>query len=271
VDARTASGSRSQASASLHADLDARIDRFFALEDGQPPHYAHLKSALRLSRSTGAEFDGATLISDLYACLEQTLDRSKRTPSRENWRYQKKLHIASHNPSPEKKLEKMIARSEGEDWVNQVPTASGLLTSGERHRNIDLVHRVHSSGYELIELKAASDTPLFAAMEILKYGLVFLYSRRHRNRLGYSAALNPLLWADEIHLRVLAPADYYHRFAFGWLVPCLNQGLAETLRPELDQGLTIDFDFQVFPDGFLPSATGRALLEALAGRRPAYP
>jgi hypothetical protein len=107
-------------------------------------------------------------------------------------------------------------------------------------------------------------------MEILKNGLVFLYSRRHRERLGYAAALNPLLWADDIHLRVLAPADYYEDFQLGWLVPLLNEGFAAALCPELDHGLTIDFGFQAFPEGFSPGVTGRGLLTALASRQVAY-
>jgi hypothetical protein len=214
--------------------------------------------------------DGAALVPELYARLEQNLNQSPRTPSLQNWRYQKKLKIDASNPSREKQLEKAIARLGGTEWVNQTPTSSGLLTSGERQRNIDLVHRLHATGYEFIELKVKSDTPRFAAMEILKNGLVFLYSRRHRDRLGYSRERNPLLWASEVHLRVLAPADYYRQFALGWLAPLLRYGLTATLRPEVDRDLTIDFDFQAFPDKFSPSDLENGLLEALDARRRAY-
>ena len=111
--------------------------------------------------------------------------------------------ISKNNPSLEKQLEKAIVRDLDEEWTNQMPTASGLVTSGERQRNIDLAHFRGMREFELIELKVESDTPLFAAIEILKNGITYLFSRRHRERLGYRESDQAPLWADVIHLRVL--------------------------------------------------------------------
>jgi hypothetical protein len=94
----------------------------------------------------------------------------------ENWRFAKKTYIADRNTSPEKTLEKTIAKITDADWVNQVPTASGLWNaSADTHRNIDLVHRLGPKQYEFIELKVETDTPLKAAMESLIYGC-FMFS-----------------------------------------------------------------------------------------------
>src|SRR5690349_862298 len=83
-----------------------------------------------------------------------------KRPSAQNWRFQSMLGIAAHNQSPEKTLEKAIARLVQHDgWVNQVPTASGLFqASRDKSRNIDLVRRVAARSYEFIELKVHSDT-----------------------------------------------------------------------------------------------------------------
>jgi hypothetical protein len=86
-----------------------------------------------------------------------------RSPSEENWRFKEKPDISPDSKLLEKTLEKTIARRCGDDWVNQVPTASGLVGSGERQRNLDLVHRLSETQYDLIELKVGSDTPLYAA------------------------------------------------------------------------------------------------------------
>jgi len=108
-------------------------------------------------------------------------------------------------------------------------------------------------------------------MEILKNGLVFLYSRRHRARLGYSAMMNPVVWAEAAHLRVLADEAFYEDFAaLGWLVRFLNRGLHATLSPDLDWNLSIDFAFEAFPKGFSVEARGDELREALAARRLFY-
>ena len=178
--------------------------------------------------------------------------------------------ISKNNPSLEKQLEKAIVQDLGEEWTNQMPTASGLVTSGERQRNIDLVHLRDVREFELIELKVGSDTPLFAAIEILKNGMTYLFSRRHRERLGYRDSDQAPLWADVIHLRVLAPTGYFHGYNFGWLERFLNEALAALVDPILDGSLRMDFSFERFSSSFKPEARGEDLVREMALREPVW-
>jgi hypothetical protein len=77
----------------------------------------------------------------------------------------------------EKQLQKQIAiYLENEGWGNDVPTASGLVNARGRQMNVDLAHRI-TDGFELIELKLESNTPYDAALQILRYGAVYMLYR----------------------------------------------------------------------------------------------
>jgi hypothetical protein len=108
---------------------------------------------------------------------------ANRDRSRENWRWQRlRTQIAPHNGGAEVKLERAIAAAcEATrccDWANRIPAASGLIAgAGDGRRAIDLVHRRGDRHFELIELKIASDTPLYAAVEIIGYGCLWLLAR----------------------------------------------------------------------------------------------
>jgi hypothetical protein len=208
------------------------------------PHYRHKTAALRLT-SKPSSFDAHALferiVERMHKNWSDAQDLNPRSPSEENWRWEKQLHISENNRSPEKRCEKEIAACCGEDWVNQVPTASGLLDgSGEKQCNIDLVHRVAPEEYEFIELKYESGTPLYAAFEILKYGLLYVFSRRYAEPLGYSGATKEILGARMVHLKVVAPYAYYGYFSTKWLQEETNRGLS-CLRPE---GYRMDFKFE---------------------------
>jgi hypothetical protein len=164
--------------------------------------------------------------------IENNWAAPHRTPSVENWRWKKNRGLRPENASKEKILEKRIANIMNINRVNQMPTASGLLNStGGKLHNIDLAHRVSSDEYEFIELKWGSDTPLFAAFEILKYGLLYLFSRKHAFELGYALEEKPILKANAVALIVLAPSGYYERYS----------SLTKWLDKELDAALN-DYD-----------------------------
>ena len=77
---------------------------------------------------------------------------------------------AAHNTSKEVLLERAIVKAMGEDWSNQMPTASGVLGShADKRSSVDLVWRKCPTSFTLMELKVDSDTPLFAAVECLFY------------------------------------------------------------------------------------------------------
>lgn len=222
------------------------------------PHYRHKSSALALNGKPPYFSASAILRAALDRIYENwhTAQRiSPRRASAENWRWKKQLHISDKNKSPEKQVEKRIAAICDENWVNQVPTASGLVnSSSEQHCNIDLVHRISANQIEFIELKYDSDTPLFAAFEILKYALLYVFSRAFAKELGYPFQGNPILDACFVRLCVLAPPEYYRSYMLDWLQPELNAGLSSLGL----NGYKMDFRFESMPWPY-DGDVGRAL------------
>ncbi len=230
------------------------IDNHLEVEDiGRSPHFAHKTSCLRLSKGPPAGVDVGQMISEMLACLEKNWGKSPRRkyadPSNENWRFKKQLHISSKNTSPEKLVEKGIIHISSKNLVNQVPTASGLWDhKSDRHRNVDLVHRLGPKEFEFIELKIESDTPLKASMEILLYGILYIFSRRLYDE---SVKQNKeLLQAEKVHLRVLAPLSYYAPYDIAWLEMAIDSGLRSFLSTLDNVGFDMDFLFEAFPENF---------------------
>src|SRR5205085_2242017 len=107
-------------------------------------------------------------------------------------------------------LQKQIAIClENEGWGNDLNTASGLVNSGGRHMNVDLVHKI-KDGFELIELKVEADSPYDAALQILRYGAVYMLYRLEPE-LAKRFKGNSLMCAKRIVLEVLAPSRYYRQ------------------------------------------------------------
>lgn len=134
-----------------------------------------------------------------------------RKPSSENWRHERKTAISDINRSPEVVLERAIVTSaelgDLPEWYNQIPVASGLVNSrSDKRAALDLA-RVSDNSVDLIELKWASDTPLYALFEVLRYGLALLLCRENAKTFGYCG--RPLVEASALNLVVLAPAAYY--------------------------------------------------------------
>ena len=250
--------------------VDEIIDRSLGITHiGKAPHYKHIKSCKLLRRNPDS-FDGYEILSKIYDRIEKNYQHPENRvhvsgPSRANWRFEKVPNMDPRNPSEEKILEKTIAKWASEDWVNQVPTSSGIInSSSDKLRNIDLVHRLSKGVYEFIELKIKSDTPLYAAFEITINGLIFLLSR-----VNYKAQWlkeKPMLAANEIILQTLAPGNFYSRFKLDWLEKELNNGLRKIVFEKLQGKLKVRFEFTEFPKEFALPVEKEELLEALAGR-----
>ena len=194
--------------------------------------------------------DFEALISDLYNQIES--NRSDRMPSRENWRLERQTTISPVNRSPEVLLERAIAVLGGrgilDEWYNQIPVASGLIDGcADKRAAIDLL-RLSDKKVEFVELKWGSDNPAFAAFEIFRYGLVYLFSYVNRASFGYKES--PLMEVGRVSLRVLAPQIFYSDCKLAWLGKGLSKGIREISEKMTGQAITMDFGFMAFSAGF---------------------
>lgn len=190
---------------------------------------------------------------------------ANRDRSRQNWRWELQTQISPANRSPEVVLERAVARAcesaGSSDWANQIPVASGLVAgAADGRRAIDLGLRRGERAYELIELKIASDTPLYAAVELLGYASLWLLARRNP-----PSHQPELLDAERIDLRVLAPAAFYAPFDLMALERSVDRGVRSLGREE---GVMLRFRFDVLPDSLSgsPLPEGAELLGLMRDR-----
>lgn len=185
----------------------------------------HISALQDLSSS-----DGPLPIEAIYSKIEDNYQLGGATANKDrslqNWRWPRlQTEIAARNTSREVCIERAIVnacdRLGRADWANRVPVASGLIAGArESRRAIDLVRRRGERHFELIELKFASDTPLYAAAEIIGYACLWLIARGDR-----PARESALLDANRLDLRVLAPIDYYARYTLTRLEDALDAGV----------------------------------------------
>jgi hypothetical protein len=256
---------------SILAGVDAIVDRALGVSNigGTAPHYRHLTAYRAVVN--GPLIDGKTLIDTIY---RRIVANWPGTPVRgdENWRWEKKTYMDERNSSPEKRFEKTVA-TECVEWYNMIPVASGVLPEvQEGGRRIDLARQCSAGWLELVELKVGDhcDTPLHAAVEIIGYGLIYLFSRRYRKELGYDSR-NILLSANRISLKVLAPAISYSQGSLASFEAELNRGLAELVSSQNVDRLTMDFRFEQLPANFELECACKSPCEVMTRRSAVYP
>lgn len=255
-----------------------------SLFGARPVEYQQI-TALRLLADSSAENpDGVALVRSLY---ENTIERWRevngrfpRRASSQNWRFELYPTISDQNHSIEKQVEKRIAllaqqgRLVRNDWANQIPVASGLLNANaDKKACVDLAQRTAPACFDLIELKmdVGSGHAVFAAMEALRYGVMYLFARRHARELGYVLGGSGMLGAQRIRLIVLAPASYYHGVPprlLLYLCDALNAGIAAACRNDGPAGLSMELDFEQLGEPFSWPCSDDQLIEALLRRRP---
>lgn len=197
------------------------------------------------------------LVSALFSQIESNW--AGRIPSPMNWALRRQTEINPINISPEVLLERAIVilaeRGLLPGWYNQLPIASGLIDEkSDKRAAVDLI-RVAGSHAELIELKWESDTPAYAAFEILRYGLAFLFCRKMQEQFKYSAY--PLMKVERISLRVLAPCEYYAYADLAFLQNAMGIAIERLFREQTHGALQGDFLFLSFPPQFrLPFGNG---------------
>lgn len=139
------------------------------------------------------------------------------------------------------------ARGNRRDWCNQVPVASGFTVERLTRCAIDMVYRRSAQAYDFVELKLDSNSPSYAAVEVLQYGSLWLLSRdaAARGLLVYPSA--SLLGARNIRLSVLAPASFYGKERFRAFQTGVNRALSELAGPFRAD---MSFRFERFRDSF---------------------
>lgn len=224
------------------------------------------RSALH-SLQIPAGIDIASIVHEVIAANWSAGGASEnKDRSRQNWRWTLQPQIGGANRSPEVVLERAIAAACAaagrKDWANQIPVASGLIEgASDGRRAIDLAQRMDDGSYVLIELKIASDTPLYAAVELLGYASLWLLARKD------PPATNPLLLAAErIDLRVLAPSAFYAPFKLRTLERAVHDGICSLGAAN---GVQLSFAFDVLPSAITtkPMPPGDMLLNELASRQ----
>jgi len=239
---------------------------------GKPPCYRHRSAALELSRRNTPITGTRDFLEGSYAQIHNNwlaaIDTGYSKPSIENWRWKRHLELSPANTSPELILERGIIDACGDNWSNQMPTASGLVgPATDKRAAVDLVRRHDSTTYSMIELKVNSDNPLFAAIEILMYGLLFLWSKNNLEQLGYGEQAQPVLAANNVTLSVLAPSNYYSDFDLTILAAALNSGLDEIGKRN---GVKLGFEFCHLGTDCAPDSTPELIRSAINNRRAVW-
>ena len=232
------------------AGVDELVDQTLGISQigHTSPHYRHVR-AYRTVRWR-PRIDGGKLLAGMYRRIAANWPGTTCRSS-QNWRWEKKTFISDVNESLEKQFEKAVA-AQCPEWVNMIPVASGVLPDVEEGgRRIDLARSCGEGDYEFLELKLGKhcDTPLHAAIELLGYGLIYLFSREHRDRLGYDPR-NLLLSATRIRLRVVAPKASYLPGSLLALQEELNRGLVDLVSVKFPGCLDMDFCFEQLPADF---------------------
>ncbi|MCX6607168.1 MAG: hypothetical protein NTV52_26785 [Acidobacteria bacterium] len=222
--------------------------------------------------------DGAGLLRELSEAVEarwrEVNGDSPRRASSQNWRFTLNPEIRYDNPSIEKRIahlavEGLLGRDQ---WANQIPVASGVLNStADKKTAVDLSHRNDAGDFDLIELKMLTQSghALFAAMEVILYGIAYLFARRNARELGYVWGETDLLAAHRVRLIVLAPAAYYGGVpstGLRSLRSALNKGLAEECARGGTPGLLMEVDFEQFGEGFAWPCSDERLMQKLLSR-----
>lgn len=226
------------------------VDNWLRVPDiGTAPHYRHKTAAQRLSGKAVSVADTTEFLERAYMLIDNNWQAAQainpRKPSKQNWRFTARPDIAPQNSSPEVVLERAIVRHAPGEWANQIPTSSGMVgSSADKIRNIDLALRHGPTEYTFFELKVASNTPVFAAVEILLYWLLYLWSRAEAKRIGYGEKRIELFAATRIDLRTLAPMEYYDGIDLRLLELSIDEGIRKFVGTKIGRSLKISFMFE---------------------------
>lgn len=201
-------------------------------------------------------------VNAMFNGLEAEYRRTPTSMSGKLWALRQETNISSHNPYPEVILERsvvmMARRGRMTGYYNQCPAASGVFGPYKDRRSaVDLVHWSDAdASAQLIELKWMSGEPGGALAQILRYGVLYVLCRVHREELPLDR--RPLMDARRIALEVVAPQAYYAGSNFGAFVAHANSGLRALARAKIGEAFSMSLGAYAFPREFdrVPFATG---------------
>ena len=229
---------------------------------GHPRSYVHLKNCQELTGGKSpVHFDAQKLIEKMFEKIQKNITDLKpmewhEPPHKVNWNFSYRLpsdesagkNKKKESKRPEVTLERAIIKAKkkyvsiGEQWTYQMPIAYNLYGQNfNNSSNVDLVRSYDDGIFDLIELKIGSNHPVFAAVEILQYGLAYMASREGAVEIGYKE-IPEIFNAREIHLCVLAPPEFYGDYNFHWLQAALNGALEQFSS---QKGYLMTFDFNI--------------------------
>lgn len=261
--------------ATIFDGMDQVVDAYLNLDDswkGEAPRYKHKRTLQKLTETSPPFLSTDNLIDRLFKCSQVAWEsfpkEQRRSRSTENWRFAIQSLEGKNTTDPEVVLERLLAVVLDKNWSNQIPVDSGLLgkisqkTSKLVHRGkaIDLIHR-QADQFSIIELKFESNTPLYAAIQVIKYGVAYLFYRQFVLP-GYlkergNDLCPPIMKANSIDLVVLAPFKFYEPFiptssSSSWLEQFKRQINAEFGASNVRKavGIPMTFQFEAFPREF---------------------
>lgn len=248
------------------------MDQHFHLQSigKNSPHFKNLTSMRSVfsRQDSYPEQKSLELFQNVFSLLQSQVIYETKSGTQEMWRWEQKLEYKTEGgdrkPADEKSLEKKIVKLfQDKSWVNQVPTASGLFHIRQGNLcHVDLVQRIEESfqDYNFFELKVLNtspNTPFHAAIESIFYALLYIFARKNPER--YIKYDSEVLKAKNIHIKVLAPDNYYKHFQnncktenYLWMQRYFTQGLKALLEQQsLFSQLDMDFQFVQFPTDFI--------------------
>jgi hypothetical protein len=242
------------------------------LKESLTPDWNGSRTTVTASRKIVVQDIRLPAATSLLKAVSESAQKAKRSRSERLWCFRQAQFISVQKAGdlrrPEKRLEKAVVRRPeenglGDDWGNQISTASGLSQDrGDSRRNIDLVRRSAKEHYRFIELKVrrGTNTPLSAGIELLEYALLYVWVRQNIGKLRDDETIpdcdasKALLNAKVIELEVLAPDNYYAGYDKGGMER-LQRELGRTcvaLGEQVEIGMRFRYktliDFDKVPD-----------------------
>jgi hypothetical protein len=100
--------------------------------------------------------------------------------------------------------------------------------------------------------------------------MIYHFTRNHLSDFGYSNSDKEILAASQIHLKVLAPCNYYAKYDLKWLEEMPDKGLADSPS---SKNWKMDSKFRKLPKEItstIKSVDSNQALAAISGRSPLH-